>query len=95
MVQPHLRKVFENINSLAFNEDKIIQSMSSGEGECCPFIYELDPKVKNVEYWMCDVEDLMKQSVRHQVKLSIAEYTEISRNDWVLKHLGQCVLNCS
>jgi len=69
--------------------------MSSGEGECCPFIYELDPKVKNVEYWMCDVEDLMKQSVRHQVKLSIAEYTEISRNDWVLKHLGQCVLNCS
>jgi len=95
LVQPHLRKVFENINSLAFDENKIITSMSSGEGECCPFIAHLDPKSKNVEYWMCDVEDMMKQSVRHQVMIAIKEYPTISRNDWVLKHLGQCVLNCS
>lgn len=32
-VQPHLRKVFENIHSIEFDEFKVIHSMFSGEGE--------------------------------------------------------------
>jgi hypothetical protein len=52
--------VFENISKLEFDEDKIIHRMCSAEGEFVDFIAHLDPKVKNVEYWMGDVEDMMK-----------------------------------
>ena len=94
-MQPHLRKVFENMNNLEFHEDLTIHSMFSGEGEQIAFVTPLNPKEKGVEFWMSDLEDMMKISVRHALKNSVDDYLVKARNDWVLVHPGQCVLNGS
>lgn len=38
--------------------------MISAEGEKVPFSAMVDPKGKNVEHWMMEVEDMMKLSIR-------------------------------
>ena len=94
-VQPHLRKVFENMNSLEFHDDHTIHSMFSCEGEQVGFAKPVNPKDKQVEFWMSDLEEMMKLSVRQVLKFSIDDYPTKKRNDWVLLHPGQCVLNGS
>jgi len=56
-VQVHLRKVFENIMSLEFDETKKMHAMFSAEGEKINFVKIIDPVSKNVEDWMNEVED--------------------------------------
>jgi len=94
-VQPHLRKVFENIHKIEFDDFKIIHSMFSGEGEQIEFVREVNPNNKNVEFWMGDVEEMMKISVRHVLQKSIEDYPKRPRSEWVVSHPGQCVLNGS
>ena len=55
----------------------------------------VDPNKKNVEDWMGEVEDMMKQSVRGALLRSIEDYPKQKRHEWVLMHPGQCVLNGS
>lgn len=69
--------------------------MFSGEGEKVNFVKKIDPKDRNVEYWMGDVEKMMQTSVRHVLHNSVIDYKERSRNDWIINHPGQCVLNGS
>jgi dynein heavy chain len=87
-VQPHLRKVFENINSIEFDDDKKIHAMFSAEGEKIDYVKVLDPNKKNVEDWMGEVEDMMKLSVRAALLKSITDYSVRPRHEWVLKHPG-------
>ncbi|CAK83095.1 unnamed protein product (macronuclear) [Paramecium tetraurelia] len=94
-VQPHLKKVFENINSIEFDKDKKIHAMFSAEKEKVPFAKIVDPNKKNVEEWMNEVENMMRLSVRQALMVSIENYTQVKREEWVLKHPGQCVLNGS
>ena len=51
-MQPHLKKVFENINKVTFASDKKILSMLSAENEEVAFVKHVDPVKKNVEDWM-------------------------------------------
>lgn len=51
-MQPHLKKVFENINEVKFDKDKKILSMKSAEKEEVAFVKHVDPNKKNVEDWM-------------------------------------------
>lgn len=90
-----MKKVFENMNDMEFNPDKTISAMMSGEDEKIKFVNKIDPRDKKVEDWMNEVENMMFRSVRDCVKNAIQDYTEIPRTDWVLKHPGMCVLNCS
>lgn len=69
--------------------------MLSAEHERISFDRIIDPKKKNVEDWMNEVEDQMKQSIRTVLLKSIKDYTVRPRQDWVLDHPGQCVLNGS
>lgn len=73
-VRPHLRKVFEAMADLEFKDDDTIWAMFSGEGEKVKFTHKIDPKDKNVEYWMGDVERMMIKSVRDALKYSIDDY---------------------
>lgn len=73
-VQPHLRKVFENVNSIEFDSSKKIHAMFSAEGEKINFVKIVDPNNKNVEDWMNDVEEQMRMSVRHALLTSVQEY---------------------
>lgn len=54
-VQPHLKKVFENINTIEFNYKKMIIAMFSAEKEKVDFVEEVNPNEKNVEDWMNEV----------------------------------------
>jgi dynein heavy chain len=67
----------------------------SGEDEKIKFIQKIDPRDKKVEDWMNEVEQMMFRSIRDCVKFAIEDYLEIPRTEWVLKHPGMCVLNCS
>lgn len=51
-MQPHLKKVFENINTIEFNYKKMIVAMFSAEKEKVDFVEEVNPNEKNVEDWM-------------------------------------------
>ena len=51
-VQPHLKKVFENINTIEFTFKKTIIAMFSAEKEKVNFVEEVNPNDKNVEDWM-------------------------------------------
>ena len=69
--------------------------MISAEGEEIEFIKKIDPRDRNVEYWMGDVEKMMVASVRHVFEQSVIDYTERPRTEWVKTHAGMCVLNGS
>ena len=73
-VQPHLRKVFENINSIEFDAGKKIHAMFSAEQEKIGFVKIVDPNNKNVEDWMTEVEDQMKKSVRAALFNAVEDY---------------------
>ena len=94
-VRPHLRKVFEAIADLEFKDDDTMVAMISAEAEQVNFVKKIDPKDRNVEYWMGDVEKMMTSSVRHVLLHSIEDYTEVPRTEWVRNHPGMCVLNGS
>ena len=68
-------------------------AMISGEGEIIQFVKKIDPKDRNVEFWMGDVERQMIASVRNVIHFGILDYLERDRNDWIIFHPGQIVLN--
>lgn len=94
-VRPHLRKVFEAVADLEFAADDTMWAMISAEGEQVNFVKKIDPKDRNVEYWMGDVEKMMTTSIRNVLHLSIIDYLERPRTEWVKLHAGMCVLNGS
>lgn len=94
-VRPHLRKVFEAMADLEFEDDDTIHAMFSGEGEKVNFVKKIDPRDRNVEFWMGDVEKMMAMSVRAVLEHSVIDYKERTRNEWIISHPGQCVLNGS
>ena len=80
---------------VTFQPDKTITSMFSGEKEEIQFVAPVDPKEKGVEFWMGELEDMMFDSIKHVLKYSVDNYTEVPRTEWSLNHSGQCVLNGS
>ena len=56
-MQPHLKKVFENMQEIEFNAEKKILAMFSAEKEKVAFVRPVDPLKKNVEDWMGEVEE--------------------------------------
>ena len=94
-VQPHLKKAFEGIKSVNFEEDLTITAMKSSEGEIVPFISSVDPKGKNVENWMSEVCDVMCASVRQQMILALQDYLVSPRTQWMQTWPGQIVINGS
>ena len=95
-VRPHLKKVFENMHDMEFKQpEKTMHAMFSAERERIDFVKPVDPRGKNVEYWMGDVEKMMMISVRHVLLKSITDYRKRLRTEWMLSHPGQCILNGS
>lgn len=95
LVQPHLKKCFEGIVSVEFQEDLTITAMISAEGEKVAMSKPVNPVGKNVEHWMTEVEDMMRVSIRDVMYQAIQDYTKISRTKWIQKWPGMCVLNGS
>ncbi|XP_073667291.1 dynein axonemal heavy chain 1 [Tursiops truncatus] len=90
-VQPHLRKCFENIAQLLFQEDLEITHMYSAEGEEVQLSFSIYPS-SNVEDWLREVEHSMKASVRDIIERAIKAYPTILRTQWVLNWPGQVTI---
>ena len=94
-MQPHLRKVFENINEVEFDKDKKILAMMSAEKEKVKFVKPVDPNKKNVEDWMGELEEMMRLSVREAFLNAVKDYPSRKRTEWAISHPGQVILNGS
>jgi len=97
-VQPHLKKCFEGINTLEFDDAKKIQGMFSAEKEHVKFLKEIDPIATKgaVEQWLRDVESVMVSSVKDCVdRANQALKKAPSRETWVTEWQGQAVLAVS
>ncbi|EHB12979.1 Dynein heavy chain 1, axonemal [Heterocephalus glaber] len=90
-VQPHLRKCFENIAQLLFQEDLEITHMYSAEGEEVQLSFSVCPS-SSVEDWLREVEHSMKASVRSTIEGAIQAYPKVPRTQWVLSWPGQVTI---
>ncbi|XP_074169160.1 dynein axonemal heavy chain 1 isoform X1 [Rhinolophus sinicus] len=90
-VQPHLRKCFENIARLLFQEDLEITHMYSAEGEEVQLSFSIYPS-SNVEDWLREVERSMKTSIRDIIERAIKTYPTMPRTQWVLNWPGQVTI---
>ena len=81
-VQPHLKKCFEAIKKVKFEEDLTITAMISGEGERVKLDNVVDPNGANVEAWMTGLENEMRAAVRAKMWAAIQAYREQKRTDW-------------
>ncbi|CAB4031029.1 dynein heavy chain 1, axonemal-like, partial [Paramuricea clavata] len=75
-VQPHLRKCFENIARLQFEDDLRISRMFSSDGEGVPFSEEMYPR-GNVEDWLLEVERVMQASLKSILHRAIVAYEQV------------------
>lgn len=95
-VQPHLKKCFEGIKSLKFDDEQRITAMISPEGEIVD-IDIIDPAHAEgaVEKWLVKVEETMIKSTHAMISRAIEDYKEGSRSNWVQENKGQAVLCAS
>ncbi|KAH6601980.1 hypothetical protein BASA61_001578 [Batrachochytrium salamandrivorans] len=93
-VQPHLKKCFEGIASLVFQDGTKIIAMCSSENEKVKLKEVIEPANAKgaVEKWLLQVEKVMQTSVHQQIQNSYKAYAETLREEWVLKWPGQVVL---
>ena len=93
-VQPHLKKCFEAIAKLDFDENFIIQGMISSETEKVPWPRPLNPADARgaVERWLVDTEIIMREAVRDQTMKARIAYPETDREKWVLDWPGMTVI---
>ncbi|OMJ80715.1 hypothetical protein SteCoe_18966 [Stentor coeruleus] len=96
-VQPHLKKCFEGIKSLKFDDEHKISAMVSQEGEVVEIIRIIDPANAEgaVERWLIEVEECMLKSTRECILKALNDYPKRERRDWVCLHKGQAVLCAS
>ncbi|OAD57478.1 Dynein heavy chain 1, axonemal [Eufriesea mexicana] len=92
-VQPHLRKCFENILEVRFEEDLQITRMYSAEGEEVVLQPPMYP-VRSVEYWLGDLETVMRETIREIIREALQVIKVIPRKVWVYMWPGQVTLCC-
>ncbi|KAJ2998719.1 Dynein heavy chain 7, axonemal [Globomyces sp. JEL0801] len=96
-VQPHLKKCFEGVATLEFDDNLDIISLYSSEKERLPLVERVstaDAK-GSVEKWLCGVENMMLKSVQHTVSLAYEAFSKTAREKWVLEWAGQVVIAVS
>eukprot|EP00435_Cladocopium_sp_Y103_P015241 s2361_g3.t1 len=93
-VNAHVKKCFEGMQSLQFEENLNISGMISPEKELVPMTNYVDPVAANgaVEKWLVQVEDAMLESIRDQSFQSRDDYVNTAFVDWVQKWPGQVVI---
>lgn len=93
-VQPHLKKCFEGIQKLKFDEMKKIFGMYSSEGEYVNFITCIDTSAHlgKVDEWLLITEKFMQEAVKTVISTAFVDYQTMRRDAWVTKRCGQAVL---
>ncbi|KAJ3406762.1 Dynein heavy chain 7, axonemal [Chytriomyces hyalinus] len=93
-VQPHLKKAFEGIANLEFDENLDILALYSSEKEKLPLLHKVSTMEAKgaVERWLLGVEKGMLESVKSVVSEAYYAFFTKPRNEWVLDWPGQVVL---
>jgi dynein heavy chain len=96
-VQPHLKKCFEGINSLLFEENLDISGMYSALKEYVPFTKKISTVNSNgaVEKWLLEVETNMLGSVFEVIQQAFTSFRDDEREKWVTSWPGQAILTVS
>ncbi|XP_033238860.1 dynein heavy chain 3, axonemal [Drosophila pseudoobscura] len=96
-VQPHLRKCFEGIGTLTFDDQMEITEMISDEDERVALVRKINPQAANglVEIWLKEVEMVMLESVKEQMREAWEDYSMVERISWVVSWPGQVVQGIS
>ncbi|EDV27935.1 uncharacterized protein TRIADDRAFT_52992 [Trichoplax adhaerens] len=96
-VQPHLKKCFEGINRLEFNDDLEITGMISAENEIVTLTNKVYPVRARgmVEKWLLQVEQAMTGSLQKIIEQAMDSYPQDPRPKWVLDWPGQVVICAS
>eukprot|EP00899_Mesostigma_viride_P012092 jgi/Mesvir1/20884/Mv07961-RA.1 len=93
-VQPFLKKCFEGIASLQFEDNLDISAMYSVEKEKVAFTRTTNPKTAggNVEKWLIEVEAMMKECLQHVAREAAQAYLNVAREKWILHWPGMIVI---
>lgn len=92
-VQPHLKKCFEAIDKLKFDDQLIIHGMYSKEMEYVKFLSVINTveSHESVEKWLIQVEEQMTSSVRDNIENSSRNCKILPREKWIQNWPGQIV----
>jgi dynein heavy chain len=84
-VRPHLRKCFDSIKDLQFNNEAgtEIGAMISAEGEFVPFTSVVSARGP-VEVWLGQIEKMMVTSLQDHTRTTAAGSRNTTRTDWIL-----------
>lgn len=101
LLQPHLSKVFENINKLEFDmsgEDqrhsRTAIGMHSKEGEYVQFENPCECEGQ-VENYLWTVLERMQEAVHRELVKAINQYDDMPRTKWMLQYCAQCSVAAS
>jgi dynein heavy chain len=94
LVQPYLAKCFEGIKTIQFQDNMDITAMESAEGEVVAFSKKVNPADHNnsVELWLQNVETVMMDSIREQLRRAREDYKTRKRTEFIRHWPGQVVL---
>ncbi|GAX74205.1 hypothetical protein CEUSTIGMA_g1654.t1 [Chlamydomonas eustigma] len=92
--QPHLKKCFEGINTLEFDDNYVIHAMNSVEKERVQYKHIIDTNKArgSVEKWLLEVEGGMFDAIHDVTGRGIIAYAQKPRSEWVLEWPGMVVL---
>jgi dynein heavy chain len=91
-IQRFMLSLFDNCKKLNFvNNNKIIEGMTSDEGESYDFVFKVKPEGK-IEEWMNIIDDEMKNSLLLISKQAVWEYARMKRIEWIQKQIGMVAL---
>lgn len=89
-----MKKCFEGISSLVFQDNNRIIAICSSENERVMLKEVVDPASANgaVEKWLIQVEKVMQTSILDHITKGVKSYAETSREKWILEWPGQVVI---
>uniref|UniRef100_A0A8D1IYR5 Dynein axonemal heavy chain 11 n=1 Tax=Sus scrofa TaxID=9823 RepID=A0A8D1IYR5_PIG len=98
-VTRHLSKLFDSIADLRFEDDQDVSAsravgMYSKEKEYVPFSATCEC-TGHVETWLLQLEQIMKETVRHSITEAIAAYEDKPREVWIFDFPAQVALTSS
>jgi len=95
-IQPFVKKCFEAVKCLNFEQNGDITGMESVEGEAVQFVDAINPAaVGPVEKWLLKVEGVMKRTLHKIAGDALSAYATTERRSWILDWPGQLVLGAS
>ena len=92
-VQPHLRKCFEGIASLEFDEELDVTKMKSITGETVPLTKKVSTSKARgqVDKWLLELEGQMRESMKRQIEITFENFDYNDIAGMVKCHPSQAV----